>query len=79
MTKVSMHHQIYIVKQMNVCGGYNDNRGEQAQTRLYGFSRNLYKTKRIRLTYGVVDESLRNLYNKFRVITKNNCVYKQYL
>ena len=25
MTKVSKHHQIYIVKQMNVCGGYVSN------------------------------------------------------
>ena len=26
---VSMLHQIYIVEQMNVCKGYNGNRGEQ--------------------------------------------------
>ena len=38
MTKVSKHHQIYIVKQMNVCGGYNGNRGEQKHNEKYGVS-----------------------------------------
>jgi len=36
MTKVSMHHQIYIVKQMNVCGGYNGDRGDQKHNEKYG-------------------------------------------
>ena len=35
---VNMHHQIYIVKQMNVCRGYNGSKGEQKHNGKYKVS-----------------------------------------
>jgi len=34
----NMPHQIYVVKQMNVCKGYNGSRGEQKHSEKCGVS-----------------------------------------